>query len=298
MRAKILCVGVVLSGLNLSCAGKNTPDLDGLREDVDAMIASGGAEVSVYYGHLGRPDSLMINVDARMHAASTMKVPVMIQLFRDEEAGVLSLDDSIPVTRTFHSIVDGSPFELDDGSDSELALYERVGGLATYRELNELMITVSSNLATNILIDRLDAKRVTTTARSLGADSIEVLRGVEDIPAFEAGLSNSTTARDLGVLLVAMHKRRAAGAASTTEMLGVLTRQRFNEMIPAGLPPGTVVAHKTGNITGISHDAAIVLPDEPGAYVLVILTRGFDNPSDASATISAVARRIHTHTLS
>lgn len=293
--------GATLPLLLVCCstpADQRSDALAALAADVEGAIASSGAEVAVYYRHLNRPDSLYLSVDQRMHAASTMKVPVMIQLYRDQDEGLLAVDDSIEVTRTFHSIVDGSPFELDDSSDSETDLYARVGQSTTYRELDELMITVSSNLATNILIAELDATRVTETARALGADSIEVLRGVEDIPAFEAGLSNTTTARDLGVLLTALSEGRVASEAATNEMLEVMARQRFREKIPAGLPPGTRVAHKTGNITRISHDAAIVRPGELGSYVLVVLTRGFDDPDQAAGTIAQIARRIDAHATS
>lgn len=286
--------------LNCSPAVESTEQESqaGLAADVEEIIAVSGAEVAVYYRHLTKPDSLFVAVDERMHAASTMKVPVMIQLYRDQDDGLLAIDDTIEITRTFHSIVDGSAFELDDASDSEADLYSRVGERTTYRELDELMITVSSNLATNILIAELDATRVTATARELGADSIEVLRGVEDIPAFEAGLSNTTTARDLGILLTALSQGHAASPAATEEMLDVMKRQQFREKIPAGLPAGTTVAHKTGNITRISHDAGIVRPGEPGAYVLVVLTRGFDDPDEAARTIAAIARRIDVHATS
>lgn len=265
---------------------------------IDSIAGASGAEVAVFFDDLSDREPFGLEADLRMHAASTMKIPVMFQLYRDHQAGLLQLDDSIEVTRTFHSIVDGSAFELDDSSDSETALYDRVGLPISYRELNELMITVSSNLATNILIAALDAERVTETARSLGADSIEVLRGVEDIPAFEAGLSNTTTARDLGALLRALALGQVAGPASTTDMIQVLRRQQFDEKIPAGLPTGTPVAHKTGNITGISHDAAIVRPGAPNAYVLVVLTRGFPDSDRAAKAIADVAALVDDHVLS
>lgn len=288
----VVLASAILSVSACSSPAVETQTLASLSSELERIATASGAEISVYYRALGRPDSLTLRADLRMHAASTMKIPVMMQLYRDDAEGRLNVDDSLVVTRTFHSIVDGSEFELDDGSDSELELYARVGTHVSYRELNELMITVSSNLATNILIERLDAKRVTATVRSLGADSIEVLRGVEDLPAFEAGLSNTTTARDLGVILTALAEGRSASRGATQDMLDVMTRQRFNEKIPAGLPPGTTVAHKTGNITRISHDAAIVRPGEPNAYVLVVLTRGFDDATRAAAAIAEIARTV------
>lgn len=281
--ALVALVPVVLSGQN-----------DGLAARISARIAQvPGAKVGVYYRDLDRGDSLLVGAGIRLHAASTMKIPVMIQVFRDVDGGSLSLDDSLPVSPTFQSIVDGSPYDVDKADDSDSTLYARIGAKASVRDLLELMITISSNLATNLLITRIDPERANATAHWLGADSIAVLRGVEDSKAYQAGRNNTTTARDLGVLLGAIELRRAATPASCEAMLQILGRQRLNEKIPAGLPPGTRVAHKTGDVDGVvNHDAAIVYPPQGGHYVLVVLTGGIEKPADANALIADVARMI------
>jgi beta-lactamase class A len=265
-----------------------------LRGRIEARIAQAPASaVGLYFRDLASGDSLLVGADHRFHAASTMKVPVMIQLFRDRDAGRLSLDDSIPVTNVFHSIVDSSTYELGPGDDSDSTLYQRVGKRATIRELIELMETVSSNLATNLLITRVGAPRANATAHTLGADSILVLRGVEDGKAYRAGRNNTTTARDLGVLLAAVGRERAASAASCREMLAILGRQQFNEGIPAGLPPGggTRVYHKTGWVGGlVYHDAAIVERADGRRYVLVVLTGGIEKDEDAHRLASDLSR--------
>ncbi len=266
----------------------------GLPARVAARIAASGARAGVYFHDLSRGDSLLVGAHTRFHAASTMKVPVMIQLYRDRDAGRLSLDDSIPVTNVFRSIVDSSTYELTKADDSDSTLYLRVGGKATIRELVELMETVSSNLATNLLIGRVGAPRANATAHALGADSILVLRGVEDGKAYRAGLNNTTTARDLGMLLAAIAEGRAASPAACQEMLGILARQHFNEGIPAGLPVGTRVYHKTGWIGGVVyHDAAIV--ERPGGrrYVLVVLTGGIQKDEDAYRLASDLSRLVY-----
>jgi beta-lactamase class A len=261
-----------------------------------ARIARSGAEaVGVYFRTLDGRDSLLLNAAQRFHAASTMKIPVMIQVFRDVDAGKVRLDDSVPVTRTFPSILDGSPYELDPSDDSDSTLYARVGTKASVRSLVELMITVSSNLAANLLIDRVGADRVNRTAHELGADSIAVLRGVEDMPAFNAGRNNTTTARDLGVLLAAIANGTAASPVSCRAMVDVLARQRFNDGIPAELPPGTRVAHKTGDITAVNHDAGIVYPAQDPPYVLVILTRGIQDQKVSSRLIADLSLLMYRH---
>ena len=263
---------------------------------VKARIAQAPARaVGVYYRDLAGGDSLTVGAAVRFHAASTMKIPVMIQLFRDRDAGLLSLDDSITITNTFRSIADSSPYLLDVTDDSDSSLYKRLGQRASIRELIELMETVSSNLATNLLIAKVDAKRANATAHALGADSILVLRGVEDGKAYRAGLNNTTTARDLGMLLAAISNATAASPASCREMLAILGRQQFKEGIPAGLPPGTWVYHKTGWIGQVVyHDAALVEPigARGRRYVLVVLTGGIQKDEDSHALVRDISRLV------
>src|SRR5438034_1392301 len=247
--------------------------------------------VGVYYRRLDRPDSLLVDAAHRFHAASTMKVPVMIQVFRDADAGTLRLSDSLTVVNEFHSIVDGSPFQLDKADDSDSPLYLRVGQKAAVRDLLELMITVSSNLATDILIERIGPAQANTTAHSLGADSILVLRGVEDGVAYRAGRNNTTTARDLGALLAAIAEHRAASRVACDSMLAILGRQHFTEGIPAGLPPDARVYHRTGWVGQVvDHDAAYV--ELPGGrrYVLVVTTGGIQLDTAAYDLVADVSR--------
>jgi beta-lactamase class A len=242
-------------------------------------------------------DSLALNADVRLHAASTMKVPAMIQVFRDARAGWFNLEDSIPIRNTFRSIADQSPYQLSLTDDSDSTLYARIGQRASVRELTELMITVSSNLAANVLIELVGAERVQHSMRELGADSIAVLRGVEDIEAYEAGLNNTTTARDLGIILTAIAEARAADEASCREMLDILARQMFNDGIPAGLPDGTRVAHKTGLITRINHDTAVVELPSGRRYVLVVLVRGIEDPSESDILVADISRIVYERVL-
>src|SRR6266496_951298 len=249
--------------------------------------------VGFYYRSLARADSILIDANLRFHAASTMKLPVMIQIFRDADAGLLARDDSLTVHTAFPSLVEGA-FVVGKEDDSDSTLYALVGRNRSVRDLLELMITRSSNLATNILIERVGASRAQASARSLGAWSIQVLRGVEDGAAYRAGLNNTTTARDLGVLLAAIARGRAAGGAACDSMLAILGRQEFNEGIPAGVPPGTRVAHKTGWIGEVVyHDAAVVYPSTGGSYVLVVLTGGIKEDSVAHNLVADVSRMVY-----
>ena len=277
-------------------AAAGAQQLDSLRSAIAARIAQTQASaVGVYFHDLGSGDTLLVGANVRFHAASTMKVPVMIQLFRDRDAGKLTLDDSVPITNDFRSILDGSLYQLDKADDSDSSLYDLVGQKRTIRQLVELMETVSSNLATNLLIALVDARRANATAHSLGADSILVLRGVEDGKAYRAGMNNTTTARDLGMLFTALAQYRAGSPAACREMLDILGRQHFTEGIPAGLPAGTRVEHKTGWIGGVVyHDAGIVRPAGRAPYVLVVLTGGVKEDSVAYALVRDISHQVYS----
>jgi beta-lactamase class A len=154
------------------------------------------------------------------------------------------------------------------------------------------MITVSSNFAANLLIEKLGVDNIRRTVTSLGADGMQVLRGVEDQKAFDKGLNNTTTARALLVMLQRLAQGRAVDREADAEMVRVLARQKVSpDAIPAGVPTGVVVAHKTGNITRIHHDAALVYAQRP--YVLVVLVRGIDDLQKSTALIAALSKAIY-----
>jgi len=269
---------------------------DSLRETILTRVAaSPGATVGVSFLDMQSGESLGINADTSFHAASTMKIPVMIEVLRRAQRGAFSLDQGVLLVNEFNSLADGSPFTLIASEDGDTALYGRVGQRVTIRELMRRMITRSSNLATNQLIALVGADKVTTGAREIGASHISVLRGVEDIKAFERGMINTTTSADLAVLLAAIERGKVLSPASSAEMREILLAQEFNEKIPAGLPAGTRVAHKTGEITAVSHDAAIVYPPGRKPYVLVVLTRGLREGKESAALIADISRIVWSH---
>jgi beta-lactamase class A len=287
------CSSITFSRFSVVAAASN--DLD---RKIEELIRSSGAEtVAVACHDVSSGTELLINPDITFHAASTMKVPVMMEIYRQAAAGKLSLDQRIPVKNDFASIVDGSHYSLTADSDSDQSLYTRVGETATIRELMHLMITVSSNLAANLLIERVTPERVMDLMRTLGANNIRVLRGVEDGKAFEKGLNNVTTARDLMILLRRIAERRAVSAKASDEMIKVMLDQKFNEGIPAGLPADARVSHKTGSITKINHDAAIVYPAGRKPYVLVVLTRGIEDEKVAHKLIADISRVVYEQAL-
>jgi beta-lactamase class A len=262
-----------------------------LRAQIETLIRASGAEAAVAFATLDGRETLLINEDTVFHAASTMKVPVMVELFRQAAAGSFSLDDRIPVVNEFTSVVDGSPYALTVDADSDADIYKAIGTERSYRELCEAMITVSSNLATNVLINRLGADRVAETMKSYGAEAMVVRRGVEDNKAFAAGLNNTVTAKGFLAILTAIGKGKAVSAEASDGMTAILKRQTFRAGIPAGLPPGIEVGHKTGTITQIHHDGGIVFAARP--YVLVVLTRGFADEKVSDVLIAQISKLVY-----
>jgi beta-lactamase class A len=294
------CTAAALLLLVSACAPPPAPrprpgGMATLEAEVRAIIrrhAGDSALVEVAFRDLATGDLLLVDAHQPLHAASTMKVPVMLELFRRADAGEISLADPVVVRNEFRSIADGSGYALDAGDDSDSSLYRRVGERVPIRELVEHMITRSSNLATNLLIDTADPRRIAATMAAIGAGEMHVLRGVEDGPAFRAGMNNTTSAYALMRVMEAVAGARAASPAASREMVDILGRQHFREMIPAGVPPGVRTANKTGDTTRIAHDAAIVFPPGRAPYVLVVLTRGFATPASAAPVAREVSAAV------
>lgn len=263
------------------------------RSEVDRIIAAHpGKTIAVAYYDLATGETLLRNEREVFHAASTMKVPVMLGIYEAATRGELSLDQPVRVRNEFTSILDGSKYALEAREDSDAALYEEVGNELPLRELVRRMEVRSSNLATNLVIELIGAKRVMRLMQEIGANDIQVLRGVEDDKAYHAGMNNTTTAYDLMLVFRTLAERRAVSPAASEEMLEILAAQEHNDGIPAGLPPGTKVAHKTGSITAISHDAGIVYRPDGTQYVLVVLTRGFQDGDEADRVIAQISRSV------
>ena len=255
-----------------ACMIKKAP-LDGLEFEIEKKLFIDSAQFGVAFKNVQTGETLLMNEKQSFHAASTMKTPVLIELFKQASTGKFSMNDSIEIKNNFKSIVDGSEYSLDSADDSEFELYKAIGQKRTIADLAYNMIILSSNMATNMLIELVTADSVMKTMKSLGAKDIKVLRGVEDSKAFEKGLNNTTTAYDQMLLYNLLAKEKLVNKEASNEMTKILLDQKFNTIIPAKLPPEVKVAHKTGSITGVQHDAGVVILPDGRKYVLVLLSR-------------------------
>jgi len=264
-----------------------------LTEQVERLTAESKARataVSVHDIESGLRFSL--RGDRWFHAASTIKVAVLLALFRAVDQGRVGLDDSLHVRNRFFSAADGSPFQLRRDSDAMPELYQAIGRTAKISALAGGMISASSNLATNLLLDFLGvayARNVLCDARVQG---VKLRRGVEDHAAHEKGINNEATADGLMTLLSAL-RGDFLSSESKEQAIRILLEQRFNSMIPAGLPPHAAVAHKTGEISTACHDMGIVYLPEREPYIAVILTEFDSEKEERRETVAAISEAIY-----
>jgi beta-lactamase class A len=243
--------------------------------------------------HLPDGDTLFINEREMFHAASTMKTPVMIEIFRQAAEGKNRLEDTLLVRNEFFSIVDGSSYQLTPADDSDDEVYQKIGTGQTIEYLLFHMITRSSNLATNLLMTLATGEQVTATLRNLGAPTMQVMRGVEDSKAYRQGLNNVTSAFDLMKVFEQIALGKAVNKEASQQMVNILLQQFYKDLIPAKLPEGTRVAHKTGWITGVHHDSGIIFLPGGGQLVLVLLSKKATDEPATKQMLATIARLVY-----
>ena len=230
--------------------------------------------------------------DRWFHAASTIKVAVLLAVFRAADEGRLRLDDSLHVRNRFISAADGSPFRLEPDSDAMPELYQAIGRTAKISDLAQGMISASSNLATNLLLDFVGVEYARKVLQDAQVSGVELRRGVEDHAAHERGINNEVTANGLLMLLSAV-RGDFLSKESKEQAIRILLEQRFKSMIPAGLPAHATVAHKTGEISTACHDMGIVYLPEREPYIAVILTEFASEQDGRRETVAAISEAIY-----
>ena len=243
--------------------------LASLRARITEILKPVSGVTSIWFKDLGTGDMLTLRPDRPQHPASTIKTPIMAAVLRDVEAGKYDLDREIPVHDTFPSAIDGSLFKTDGGEE----ILKAVGKTMKLRRVIEHMIHTSDNLATNLCTETAGgAKAVSAALKELGMKSTVVARYITDQKAYNAGLSSTTTAADMGDLYERISRKQVVSPKACDTMIEILLGQEHNRQIPAGLPAGTKVAHKTGwfreNTSTMQDDAIVFLGDR--TYVLSI----------------------------
>ena len=264
-----------------------------LQRALDVIADGSGARFGIWFKDLASGRTLSKNSSIVMHAASTMKTPILLEVLRRVDAGTMKLSDELPVKNEFKSLVDGSPFSIGL-EESDGPTMKKLGGTATLEFLVTEMIVRSSNLATNLVLSLVGPANVQTFTESLGAPTVKVRRCVEDSKAFDKGLNNETDAAGMGAVMEAAVRSPRLSAAARSKAWEILTGQTFNEEIPAGLHPqsGAVVGHKTGSISSVQHDAAIVRLPDGREYVLVLMADDFGASEEGRERVYAAAKKM------
>lgn len=237
--------------------------------------------------------SFEIDADRWFHAASVIKVAILLALLKNADSNALRLDDPLHVRNRFVSIADGSIYRIDRNRDGDPECHRRVGRTMHLSELARAMIVRSSNLATNLLLDLLGIPNIRRVLADAGVQGVRIIRGVEDNAAFERGLINEMTAGGARQIFRVGCEEGFLREESRKLMKEILLAQEFNSMIPAGLPNGVKVAHKTGEISTHSHDAGVVYPPDRKPYVVSIFTESDPAQDQRTKAIAKIAAEVH-----
>ena len=266
-----------------------------LRHQLERIEKDSGAKaIAVALHDSDTGFELHYHADRWFHAASTIKVPILLGVFAAIDRGELLPHSRVHVRNRFLSVVENIPFRVESGRDSNSAVHNAIGKMMRVDELAYHMITTSSNLATNLLLGVIGPDSVIRTLRELHVDNgIDLKRGVEDELAFEKGISNMVTANGLLRVLVMLAEGKAFSPALSRRMMDILHGQEFNQGIPARLPKVARVAHKTGEISTVAHDAGVVYLPKRKPYSLVILTEWDPSASGRSRVIAAISHTIY-----
>jgi len=283
---------LILIGLSLGSCDKKI-DYNILEKKIVSKFNDETGNFALAFKNLDDGKEILINENEIFHAASTMKTPVMIEFYKQLHQGKLSLEDTLQIKNEFKSIVDGTMYKLSEFDDSDKNTYNKLGQYYSINNLIYEMITISSNFATNILIDYIGANNVTKSMKEIGALNIDILRGVEDIKAFELGLNNTTSAKDLLIIYEKLAKGKIINNESSATMIDILKDQKYDDIIPKYLPKNIEVANKTGMITGVHHDSGIVFLKDGKKYVIIILSKNMSDMESGTEMMAKISELIY-----
>jgi len=233
------------------------------------------------------------HADRWFHAASTIKVAILLGVFASIHHGWLRPQSRLHVRNRFRSAIDGCPFRVAADRDANSEVHSAIGKMMRVTDLALHMIATSSNLATNLLLDLVGLETVQRALDELHIDGIDLRRGVEDERAFERGINNRVTADGLVQLMRLIAEERAFSPELSRDMLNILHAQEFRNGIPARLPSAVRVAHKTGEISTIAHDAGVVYPPNRKPYVIAVLTEWAPDATGRKPTIADASAAVY-----
>ncbi|MCD4783998.1 MAG: class A beta-lactamase-related serine hydrolase [Candidatus Eremiobacteraeota bacterium] len=259
-------------------------DTEKLQKVVEkASEEMGGGILSVGYENFTTGEKFFFNKDHIFPAASIVKVPILLEYFHQVEQGDLKPDEIKKLEKSDKVGGAGVLFELHDGLKF------------TLQDLVVLMIVVSDNTASNMMLDRLGMDEINAYMRTLGLSDTVIGRKFMIDPKTKFS-KNFTSVQDMVKLYEKLYRGEILNGENTKEAVEILSRQQYREKIPLLLPKKTKVAHKTGEITGVRHDCAMVLHDEK-PYTLCILTEELPDVIKADRIIAELSLAFFNETL-
>ena len=218
-----------------------------------------------------------LNADAIYPTASTIKIAVLAELYRQHERGSgAKLGDLYTVN-------------AKDGVGTEGILQAMSAGVSriTNRDLALLMVSLSDNSATNVLIDRVGMDNVNAWLVQLGLERTRLRRHMLDVKAAQEGRENTATPRELVTMLRAIHEGRVFGKATTEDFIKMLSTQK-SSYIPRLLPADLMIANKPGNLDAVRNDAGIIfVPGRP--FAIAVMTTFATDGVEAEESIGRIA---------
>lgn len=273
---------------------KSEVALEGLRPWLEELERTTGAQaISVALHDEESKVSFFYHADRWFHAASTIKLAILAGVYSAIHRGVLKPHDRLHVRNRFHGAIDGLPFRVRADRDSSPAVHSATGKTMQVCTLARHMIVTSSNLAANLLLDIVGLSEVQAALDHINVKGVDIVRGVEDERAWEAGMNNRVTARGLLHLLRTIAEEHAFSREASQQMLEIMHAQEFRSGIPGRLPREVRVANKTGSISTIAHDAGIVFVPGRKPYVLVVLTAWPTEGAGRSEIIATISHEIY-----
>lgn len=252
-----------------------------LHNEIRKTILAFDGEAGIYIKDMKTGVSVGLNEDKYFPSASIVKIPIMVCVFQAVEDGNLKFDQQLILKRTYKAKGAGK------------LKYFHAGRKFSVSELVELMITESDNTATNMLADALGFNYINwLLEKKYKLDITRMHRNVMDLKLRRRGIENYTTAKEIGLILEKIYRGKIVSKDASKEMLNILLKQTVNDRIPRYLPQEFSVAHKTGLLRGICHDAGIVFADKTD-FVVCVLTSDFKSTKLAKKFIAEVAYRTY-----
>ncbi len=251
-----------------------------LQESVRSIIGRAPATFGIAACHVSGEAVVLLNEHEVFPSASVIKVPMLVELMFQRDEGRISLDEVFTLRDAHRVAGSGVLKELHDGLQ------------VTLRDLAVLMIILSDNTATNMVVDRIGMENVNERMRGLGLKSTVLARRMYDWERQRLGHENQITPHDMMSLLCSIAQGRISSKSTSEEIVDIMARQQYRDKIPLLLPEDTRVANKTGSITRVTHDAGIVYTPQ-GPFVLCAFARDVDDVRQTELAIAEVSLAVY-----